>query len=56
MPDLEEVLVSVWRQTLVDGAKSVEIDGVIYPFKLTATRGLKQIDFQLDGHDLRGLE
>jgi hypothetical protein len=56
MLTLEEVLVSVWRQTLVDGAKSVEIDGKNYPVKLTAKRGLKQVDFVFDGHELRGLE
>jgi len=56
MPDLEEVLVSVWRQSLVDGARSVEIDGQKYPVKMTAKRHLKQVDFQFDGHDLRGLE
>jgi len=27
MPELEQVLVYVWRQTLVDGAKHVLIDG-----------------------------
>jgi hypothetical protein len=49
-------LIDVWRQILVDGAKSVEIDGKKYPVKTTAKRRLKQIDFQLDGHELRGLE
>jgi hypothetical protein len=56
MPDLDEILVSVWRQTLVDGAKSVEIDGKKYPVKTTAKRHLKQVDFQFDGRELRGLE
>jgi len=56
MPDIEQMLVSVWRQTLVDGAKSVEINGKKYPVKSTAKRGLRQVDFQFDGHDLRGLE
>ena len=56
MPELEQVLISVWRQSLVDSAKSVEIDGKQYPVKLTAKRHLKQVDFQFDGHELRGLE
>ena len=56
MPDLEEILVSVWCQTLVDGAKYVELDGQKYPVKTTAKRHLKQVDFQFDRHDLRGLE
>ena len=56
MAQREDVLVSVWRQSLVDGAKSVEIDGKKYPVKMTAKHGLKQVDFQFDGHELRGLE
>jgi len=55
MPDLEEVLLIVWRQ-VVDGAKSVEIEGKKYPVKMTAKRHLKQVDFQFEGHELRGLE
>ena len=56
MPALEQVLVDAWRQSLVDGAKSVEIDGKKYPAKMTTKRRLKQVDFRFDGHDLRGLE
>jgi hypothetical protein len=56
MPGLEEVVVSVWRQSLVDDAKHVQIDGKEYPVKTTAKRHLKQVVFQFDGHELRGLE
>jgi hypothetical protein len=56
MPELQDVLISVWRQSLVDGGKSVEIDGKNYPVKLTAKRHLKQVDSEFDGHELRGLE
>jgi len=56
MPQLEEILVKVWRQTLVDGAKSVEIDGKKYPVKTTAKRRLKQVDCRFGDHELRGLE
>jgi hypothetical protein len=56
MPELEEILVSVWRQTLVDGAKYVQIDGEKFPVRETSRRRLKQVDFRFDGHDLRGLE
>ena len=55
MTEIEEVLVSVWRQVF-SGSKSVEIDGKNYPVKLTAKRGLKQVDFRFEDHDLRGLE
>jgi hypothetical protein len=56
MPDLEEVLMEVWRQTLVDGAEFVEIDGEEYPVRETARRRLKQVDLRFDGHEPRGLE
>ena len=56
MPQLEEILVKVWRQTLVDGAKSVEIDGKKYPVKTTAKRRLKLVDSRFGDHELRGLE
>ena len=56
MPDMNEVLVSVWRQALVAGLRFVQIDGEKYPVKTTAKRRLKQVDFQFDGHELRGLE
>ena len=56
MPDLEQALISVWRQTFVDGTNFVEIAGKHYSVKLTAKRGRKQVDFQFDGHELRGLE
>jgi hypothetical protein len=45
MPELEQIVISVWRQ-VVDGAKSVEIDGKKYPVKMTTKRHLKQVDFQ----------
>jgi hypothetical protein len=56
MPNIEEVLIGVWRQTLVDGAKDVLIDENKYPVKTTPKRGLKQVDFRFEGHELRGLE
>ena len=56
MPELEQILITVWRQTLVDGAKSVEIDGKKYPVKTTAKRRLQQVDFRFGDHELRGLE
>jgi hypothetical protein len=56
MPELEEILVSVWRQTLVDGKKHVQIGDGKYPVRETARRRLKQVDFRFDGHELRGLE
>ena len=56
MPELQEVLICVWKQALVDGSKFFQIDGEKYPVKTTSKRRLKQVDFRFDGHQLRGLE
>jgi hypothetical protein len=52
----ESALLSVWRQSLVDRKKIVEIDGETYSVKQTAKSKLKQIDFRFEGRELRGLE
>jgi hypothetical protein len=56
MLDFNQGLVSVWRQTLVDGAKYVQIGDEQYPVRETSRRRLKQVDFLFSGHELRGLE
>jgi hypothetical protein len=56
MKSLEGVLMHVWRQTMVENARSVEIEEHSYPVKSTARRGLRQVDFRFDGKSLRGLE
>jgi hypothetical protein len=56
MAGLEEILVEVWRQTLVDGANYFQIEGEKYPVRETAKRRLKQVDSRFDVHELRGLE
>ena len=56
MTSLEDVLISVWRQALVEDAVAVKIGNETYAIKSTARRGLKQVDFRFDGMDLRGLE
>jgi hypothetical protein len=53
---LEEAMASVWRQALVDSAKSVELAGRAYPVRATAKRALRQVDFVFEGEELRGLE
>jgi hypothetical protein len=52
----EQVLLSVWQQTLVDKKKAVEIDGETYSVRQTAKSKLKQIDFRFEGREFRGLE
>ena len=56
MPELEEILVDVWRQTLVDGAKFVQLGTEKYPVRETSRRRLKQADFRFEDKELRGLE
>jgi hypothetical protein len=53
---LEDALVNVWRQSLVENRKTVTLGGKSFPVRSTAKRKLKQIDFQFDGKDLRGLD
>jgi hypothetical protein len=56
MPPLEDILLSVWRQALVEGAGSIKIDSETYRVKGTPRRGLKQVDFRFNGMSPRGLE
>jgi hypothetical protein len=53
---LEETLISVWRQALVEGAKSVTVGGKGYPVRRTPRKSLRQVDFEFEGEALRGLE
>jgi hypothetical protein len=53
---LEETLVSVWRQTLVENLKAVDLAGRSFPVRRTARRGLRQVDFDFEGNELRGIE
>ena len=45
----EQALIEVWRQTLVEDATVVELDGSRYPVRRTPKRGLRQVDFVFDG-------
>lgn len=54
--EFETALVSVWRQTLVDGARTVSVGRETYPVRKTAKRGLCQVDFEFEGESIRGLE
>ena len=56
MKSLEGVLMHVWRQTMVENARSVEIEEHSYPVRRTARRSSRQVDFRFDGKSLRGLE
>ena len=52
----EQALIEVWRQTLVETAKTVELGTKSFPVRRTPKRGLRQVDFDFEGNEIRGLE
>jgi hypothetical protein len=54
--NFEEAIIEVWRQAFADGAKSVILGANHYPILRTSKRKLRQVDFQFDGKEVRGLE
>jgi hypothetical protein len=55
-PSLEEALVDIWRQTLVNDAKTVELGAKRYVVRRTSKRKLREVDFVFEGQEIRGLE
>ena len=53
---LEETLISVWKQALVDDAKIVTLEDRDFPVRRTSRSRLREVDFEFEGHQLRGLE
>ena len=54
--NLDEALLSVWRQVLVERKKRVRLGEDSYPVQSTAKRKLAQVDFDFAGQRIRGLE
>jgi hypothetical protein len=54
--NLESLLLAVWRQALVEKARSVAVEGDTFPVRSTQKRGLKQVDFRFGDREIRGLE
>jgi hypothetical protein len=52
----EETLIAVWRQAVVENAKSVKVGEETFPVRRTPKRGLRQVDFTFEGNEIRGLE
>jgi len=52
----EQTLIEVWRQTLVENAKNIELGRERFPVRSTPKRGLRQVDFVFEGKEIRGLE
>lgn len=53
---LEETLISVWRQSIVENARAVVLEGRNYPVRRTSRSRLREVDFEFEGQMLRGLE
>ena len=53
---LEETLISVWHQALVEGARSVRLANRSFPVRRTSRSRLREVDFQFEAYELRGLE
>ena len=54
--EFDDALLSVWRQTLVDSAKTVTLGRDSYPVRRTTKHKLAQVDFEFAGTPVRGLE
>ena len=54
--DLDEALLSVWRQALLEHKKRVTLGDDSYPVQHTSKHKLAQIDFDVAGQRIRGLE
>jgi hypothetical protein len=52
----EETLIEVWRQALVENARTVVLGSDRFPVRYTSRHALRQVDFLFDGDDIRGLE
>jgi hypothetical protein len=52
----EETLVEVWRQVFAENAKEVVLGTERYPIVRTSKRRLRQVEFQYDRQEIRGLE
>ena len=53
---LEKTLISVWKQALGENARSVSLEGRSFPVRRTSRSRLREVDFEFEGRQLRGLE
>ena len=53
---LEETLISVWQQALIENAGNVKLENRGFPVRKTSRSKLREVDFQFEGHEMRGLE
>jgi hypothetical protein len=53
---LEDVLISVWRQALLEHLPVIVVDGRKFRVTQTSRSKLREVDFEFQGQTLRGLE
>src|SRR5262245_2032954 len=53
---LDDIVLTVWHQAMVEGAKTVEIEGKKYPVIKSSRRKLREVEFLFEGRELKGLE
>jgi len=53
---LEDALAAIWRQALEENANLVELEGKRYPVRRTQRLRLRQVDFEFEGQEMRGIE
>jgi hypothetical protein len=53
---LDEALISVWREALAEGKKIVTVGEGTYTVRRTPRQHLAQVDFEFGGQQYRGLE
>jgi hypothetical protein len=53
---LEEICLAIWRQVLLEEKKVVAVTNDTFSVLITPKQKLKQINFQWDGRNFRGLE
>ena len=54
--NLEEILISVWQQVMIEEAATVKVGGKSFRVQKTTRSKLREVDFEIDGEKLRGLE
>jgi uncharacterized protein YgiM (DUF1202 family) len=54
--NLEKILVSVWQQVMIEEAATVNVAGKNFRVQKTSRSKLHEVDFEIDGEKLRGLE
>jgi hypothetical protein len=52
--NLEEAIIELWRQVLLEDAKSLTLSSECFPVRTTPQSRLRQVDFVFDGIEIHG--